>query len=81
MRINPVNLNQALSRAQSAGIAPAPKVIAKQGAASSMVIDDDSLDIQSEGSSKLHVLSKRKKRRASNRLNLAGLGSEVDIWV
>ena len=80
MRINPVNLNQALSRAQSAGIAPAPKVIAKPAMASSSAIDEDGMEIQSVASSAVRPTSKRKKRRSRNTLNLDGLGSEVDVW-
>ena len=80
MRINPVNLNQALSRAQRAGLAPAPKVIAKPAALRSSAVDDDSLDALHAGSSPVRTTNKRKKRRTRNNLNLDGLGTEVDIW-
>jgi len=81
MRINPVNLNQAISRSQSAGVSPVPKVIAKPATAVANAIDDDSLDVLSTGSGAARPVAKRKKRRARNNLNLDGLGAEVDVWV
>lgn len=81
MRINPVNLNQALSRAQSAGIAPAPKVIAKPAMASSSAIDEDGMEVCGAESRPNQNVTKKKKRRPHGSLNFEGLGSKIDKWV
>lgn len=80
MRISPVNLNQTVNRTQSAGVSPVAKVIAKPTITVTNAIDDESQGIMRTGSSAPEPLSKRKKRRGRNNLNLDGLGAEVDIW-
>lgn len=80
MRINPVNLNQAISRIQSAGVSQVAKVIAKPATVVANAIDDDSLEVLSTGSGTAKQVSKRKKRRGRNNLNHDGLGAEVDVW-
>ena len=81
MRINPVNLNQAIRRTQSAGVSPVAKVIAKPATAVANVIYGDSLEVLCTGSGGAEQVSKRKMRRSRNKLNFDGLGRDVDVWV
>ena len=80
MRVNPVNLNQAIARTQGAGVSPVTKVVAKPSMAIASAIDDDSMDVLKTDLSAPSAVRNRKKRRGRNNLNLDGLGAEVDVW-
>lgn len=77
MRINPVNLNQALSRTQSAGVGAVPRVIAKPASVQASEINTSELSPQNIKQKNTKNKTKRNKRK--NNLDL--LGCEVDVWV
>ena len=79
MRINPVNLNQALSRTQSAGVGAVPRVIAKP--ASVQANEVDGLELTEISAGKVPI-KKRSKKKSKHRgkFNADGLGGQVDIW-
>ena len=81
MRINPVNLNQALSRTQSAGVGAVPRVIAKPASVQSSEVNSTELELElAPTSAKGLTKTNKKSRKRGRKNNLDQLGSTVDIW-
>jgi len=79
MRINPVNLNQALSRTQSAGVGAVPRVIEKP--ASGQLADVNAAELEFAPTSSNGITKTYKKNRKRGRKNILDqLGSTVDVW-
>ena len=80
MRINPVNLNQALSRTQSAGVGAVPRVIAKPASVQASDVNAAELELAPTSARGLTKTNKKSRKRGRKN-NLDQLGSAVDIWV
>ena len=79
MRITPVNLDQALSRTQSAGVGAVPRVIAKPASVQSSEVNAAELEL-APSSAKNLTKTNKKIRKRGRKNNLDQLGSTVDIW-
>jgi len=79
MRITPVNLDQALSRTQSAGVGAVPRVIAKPASVQSAEVNSAELEL-APTSAKGLTKTNKKSRKRGRKNNLDQLGSTVDIW-